>query len=110
MTADFVPDDVAAERMERLVEVVDRHALARHRARVGGVEEVLVEGPSKKDPTVRSGRTAQNKLVHFAGDVPAGAYADVRITYAAPHWLRGELVEVTRPAARRPVRIPVTAG
>jgi tRNA-2-methylthio-N6-dimethylallyladenosine synthase len=110
MAADFVPDAVAAERMQRLVEAVDRHALAHHQARVGRVEEVLVEGPSKKDPMVRSGRTAQNKLVHFAGDVPSGSYADVRITYAAPHWLRGELVEVTRPAPRRPVRIPVTAG
>jgi tRNA-2-methylthio-N6-dimethylallyladenosine synthase len=110
MTDDFVPADVAAERMTRLVEVVDRHALAKHRARVGRVEEVLVEGPSKKDPTVRSGRTAQGKLVHFVGDVPAGAYAEVEITYAAPHWLRGELGRVTRPAARRRTRIPVAAG
>jgi tRNA-2-methylthio-N6-dimethylallyladenosine synthase len=110
MVDDFVPPEVAADRMARLVEVVDRHALAKHRARVGRTEEVLVEGPSKKDPNVRSGRTAQNKLVHFAGDVPAGAYADVEITYAAPHWLRGELVGSTRPARPRKVRIPVAAG
>ena len=101
-----------AERFERLKVVVERSALARHQARVGRVEEVLVEGPSKKDPTVASGRTRQNKLVHFPGDggaLPApGSFADVRITGAAAHYLRGELVEVTaRP--RHKTRIPVAA-
>jgi len=110
MVDDFVPDDVVAARMGRLTDAVDRHALERHRARVGRTEEVLVEGPSKKDPTTRTARTAQNKLVHFAGDVPAGAFADVRITAAAPHWLRGELVRVTRQPRARRVRIPVATG
>ena len=68
MVDDFVAADVAQSRMTRLTEVVERHALARHEARVGRVEEVLVEGPSKKDPTKASGRTRQNKLVHFAAD------------------------------------------
>ena len=49
MVDDFVAPEVAQERMERLVEVVERHALRKHEARVGRVEEVLVEGPSKKD-------------------------------------------------------------
>jgi tRNA-2-methylthio-N6-dimethylallyladenosine synthase len=103
----FVPADVIAERFERLKVVVERSALARHRARVGRVEEVLVEGPSKKDPGVATGRTDQNKLVHFPGPVPpAGAFADVRVTGAAAHYLRGELVAVTaRP--RHKARIPV---
>ncbi len=112
MTASFVPDDVVAERFERLRVVVERSALARHRARVGRVEEVMVEGPSARDPEVLTGRTRQNKLVHFAppaADVPApGAYAEVRVTDAAPHHLRGELVRVTVPARRR-IRIPVSA-
>ena len=47
-----------------------RFALARHRARIGLVEEVVVEGPSKKNPRMTSGRTAQNKLVHFAAPSP----------------------------------------
>ena len=59
------PPDVIAERFERLRVVVERSALARHEARVGRVEEVLVEGPSKRDPAMTSGRTRQNKLVHF---------------------------------------------
>ena len=75
---------------------------------VGGV---LVEGPSRKDADVLTGRTRQNKLVHFAGGderIAIGSYADVRITGAAPHHLRGDLVEVTaRP--RHKTRIPVAA-
>src|SRR3954467_3307745 len=68
----FVPAEVIAERFDRLRVVVERSALARHEARVGQVEEVLVEGPSKRDPNVLSGRTRQNKLVHFEpGDTPA---------------------------------------
>ncbi len=113
MTDALVAPEVARERMERLIGVVERHALSRHEARVGRVEEVLVEGPSKKDPTVLSGRTRQNKLVHFpaVGSPPPapGSYARVRITGAAPHWLRGEHVETTAVGRRPRTRIPVTA-
>jgi tRNA-2-methylthio-N6-dimethylallyladenosine synthase len=108
MADQFVSPTVIAERFERLRVVVERSALAKHRARIGRVEEVLVEGPSKKDTTVTTGRTSQNKLVHFAGPVPTGAYATVRVTDAAPHHLRGELVEVTA-APRHRTRIPVVA-
>src|SRR5207237_9000370 len=55
----FVARDVAADRFERLAVVVERSALARHRARVGRTEEVLVEGPSKKHASVVTGRTRQ---------------------------------------------------
>ena len=109
----FVPDDVVAERFERLRVVVERSALAKHRARIGRTEEVLVEGPSKRDASVTTGRTSQNKLVHFAPAadrrVAAGSFATVRVTGAAPHHLVGELVDVTgRPRHR--TRIPVAAG
>jgi tRNA-2-methylthio-N6-dimethylallyladenosine synthase len=99
---------VAAERFGRLRVVVERSALAKHEARVGLVEEVLVEGPSKKDPTVTSGRTRQNKLVHFRPAVPlrAGSYAMVDIIRAAPHHLRGSLVDVVA-EPRHKLRIPV---
>ena len=107
----FVAPDVAAERFERLRVVVERSALAKHRARIGQVEEVLVEGPSKRDPAVAAGRTRQNKLLHFPvapGAVvpPAGSFADVLVTGAAPHHLTGELVALTaRP--RHKTRIPL---
>jgi tRNA-2-methylthio-N6-dimethylallyladenosine synthase len=106
-----IAPEVVAERFDRLRHVIDRAGMQRHEARVGRVEEALVEGPSKKDPTVLSGRTRQGKLVHFAdpeGSLREGAYADVRITSAAPHFLRGDLVAVTaKPRHRR--RIAVTA-
>src|SRR5262249_7448166 len=74
----FVPPEVAQERRKRLVGVVERHALARHVARIGRVERVLVDGPSKKDDAVWTGRTGQNKLVHFAGaGVASGDFVDV---------------------------------
>jgi len=113
MTEDFVPHEVAQERMQQLVEVVERHALRRHDARVGHVEEVLVDGPSKKDPSVLSGRTRQNKLVHFAaGDIliAPGAFVDVYITHAAPHWLRGDVVGHVAPPVPTRTRIPVTVA
>jgi tRNA-2-methylthio-N6-dimethylallyladenosine synthase len=111
MAERFVPADVVAERFERLRVVVERAALARHVARVGRTERVLVEGPSKKDPSVVSGRTRQGKLAHFAGsaDEPppmAGSLVDVVITGAAPHHLRAELVEV-HAAPRQRARIPL---
>ncbi|MHB1535801.1 MAG: MiaB/RimO family radical SAM methylthiotransferase, partial [Acidimicrobiales bacterium] len=81
-TEELIPPDVVAERFERLRVVVERSALARHQARVGRVEEVLVEGPSKRDPATISARTAQGKLVHLPrppGGLPAGSWADARI-------------------------------
>ncbi len=109
-TEDFVAPEVIAERFERLRVVVERSALAKHEARVGRVEEVLIEGPSKRDPAILSGRTGQNKLVHLPCPEPlaAGTFATARITRGAPHFLVGDLVAVTaRPRHR--VRIPVVA-
>ncbi|MET0629113.1 MAG: tRNA (N6-isopentenyl adenosine(37)-C2)-methylthiotransferase MiaB [Acidimicrobiia bacterium] len=118
MTELFVAPDVARERMDRLMELVERHALTRHEARIGRTESLVAEGPSKKDAALWSGRTRQNKLVHFPIDplisighaVRAGDTVDVVITAAAPHWLRGDAVAVHPPMRRRRIRIPVAAG
>jgi tRNA-2-methylthio-N6-dimethylallyladenosine synthase len=72
-----------------------------------------VEGPSKRDPSVMTGRTSQNKLVHFDPSgrpaIANGSYAEVRVTGAGRHHLTGEFSQVTsRPTHR--VLIPVTAG
>jgi tRNA-2-methylthio-N6-dimethylallyladenosine synthase len=108
----FVPADVIAERFERLKTVIDRSALARHQARVGRTEEVLVEGVSRRDDAMQSGRTRQGKLIHFAAldTVPApGSLARVTVTAGHPHHLSGRLEEVTaRPRYR--VRIPVASA
>jgi len=111
LTEQFVAPDVVAERFERLRVVVERSALARHHARIGRVEEVVVEGPSKRDPSVLTGRTAQNKLAHFASSVPLrpGTLAAVRVVGAGPHFLRAELAEVLA-GPRHRTRIPVVAG
>ncbi len=109
-SAEFVPPEVIAERFARLRVVVERCALAHHQARQGRIEEVLIEGPSKRDPAVLSGRTGQNKLVHLAAEAPlaTGTFVRARITRGAPHFLTGELVELTaRPRHR--TRIPVVA-
>ena len=109
MADHFITADVAAERFERLRVVVERSALQKHEARIGRTEEVVVEGPSKRDPAVLTGRTRQNKLVHFAAaGLPGGTYANVAITRAAPHHLGGELVDVIDQPRRR-TRIPVVA-
>ena len=106
----FVPSVVTAERMERLRAVIERSARLGNESRIGRIEEVVVEGPSKRDPTMLTGRTRQNRLVHFASPeaLRAGAYARVRVRRAATFHLIGELVEVTA-AARHRTRIPVAA-
>jgi tRNA-2-methylthio-N6-dimethylallyladenosine synthase len=116
LTDMFIAADVMSERFARLQHVLERSATRKHAERVGRIEEVLVEGPSKKDPLKTSARTKQGKLVHFeyrngkgeAQALPAGTFADVEIVSAAAHFLRGELRDITaRPQHR--TRIAVTA-
>jgi tRNA-2-methylthio-N6-dimethylallyladenosine synthase len=104
----FVPRHVAVERMERLRAVVERSSRMANDARVGRIEEVLVEGPSKRNPERLTGRTRHNRLVHFAPTVAvrAGSYATVEVTSAATTHLLGELREVTAGPTHR-TRIPV---
>ncbi len=107
----FVDPDVVTDRYERLRAVVERSARRRHEARIGRREEVLVEGPSKTRPELRTGRTRQNKLVHFPADAPlrGGSFVDVDVTGAGAHHLLGALAAVRATPARRE-RIPVVAA
>ena len=86
---DQVPDDVKRERIERLIDVVQRIARERNEERVGGVEEVLVEGPSRTDPTLLRGRTRRNTTVNFRGEAEAGELVEVRIEGATSTTLAG---------------------
>ena len=110
MEVDFVDPVVAGERFQRLRVVIEHAALRKHEARVGRLEEVLIEGPSKKNPDVISGRTRQNKLVHFTPPQPlrTGSYANVEVTRGAPHHLEGRFVELLSEPTHK-VRIPVNA-
>ena len=95
---DQVSDQVKRDRIERLVELVQRVARKRHEARVGGVEEVLVEGPSRTDASLLRGRTRRNTTVNFAGDAAPGELVDVRIEGATSTTLRGTAVAALVPA------------
>lgn len=109
MVQDFVGDDVIKDRFRRLKDVLDRSALAKHEARVGRREEVLVEGPSRRNDQMLSGRTRQGKLIHFpltSELLRPGALAMVDVVHGAPYHLLGELSSVVR-APRHKVRIPL---
>ena len=86
---DQVPDDVKQERIEELVDVVQRLAASRNRERIGRVEEVLVEGPSRTDPSLLRGRTRRNTTVNFSGSAAPGDLIDVLIEGATSTTLRG---------------------
>jgi tRNA-2-methylthio-N6-dimethylallyladenosine synthase len=84
-----VPEELMQARIERLVEVVQRVAEERNRARIGRVEEVLVEGPSRTDPNVLRGRTRRNTTVNFTGAARPGELVSVEIVGATSTTLRG---------------------
>jgi tRNA-2-methylthio-N6-dimethylallyladenosine synthase len=84
-----VPDELKRERIERLVDVVQRVARGRNAERVGRVEEVLVEGASRTDPALLRGRTRRNTTVNFSGSAQAGELVRVQIDAATSTTLRG---------------------
>jgi tRNA-2-methylthio-N6-dimethylallyladenosine synthase len=84
-----VPHPVKRERMERLVELVQRRATERARRFVGRELEVLVEGPSRTDPTRLRGRTRHNKTVNFDGVAAAGELLAVQVDGATSTTLSG---------------------
>ncbi|MBQ7355217.1 MAG: tRNA (N6-isopentenyl adenosine(37)-C2)-methylthiotransferase MiaB [Clostridia bacterium] len=87
-----VPQEIKAARFQRLLDTQYEIALAKAEALVGSLQTVLVEGRSKTDDTRLTGRTEQNRLVHFEGDdALIGKEAVIRITRAEPHALFGEL-------------------
>jgi len=106
----FVDPQVINDRYNRLRVVVERTAQLTHEARIGRVEEVIVEGMSRRNEGVVTGRTRQNKLVHFPSAEPirVGTYATVLVTSAARHFLRGELQEIIAVPSHR-VRLAVLA-
>lgn len=90
---DNVDLEVKKERLQRLNEVVERHALANNRKLVGQTLKVLVDGPSKKNATTYSGYTETNKLVNFTSEVDlSGKIVDVEITLARTFTLNGKVV------------------
>ncbi|NLW08141.1 MAG: tRNA (N6-isopentenyl adenosine(37)-C2)-methylthiotransferase MiaB [Clostridia bacterium] len=90
---DQLPLEIKKERLKRLMELQNQISLTKNEALVGEEIEVLVEGPSKTDPTKVSGRTRTNKLVIFPGGPElTGRYVKVKLTKAQTWLLKGELV------------------
>jgi tRNA-2-methylthio-N6-dimethylallyladenosine synthase len=91
--ADDVPMEVKKERLMRLNELLADIALKKNEQLRGQVVEVLVDGQSKTNPDMLSGRTRTNKLVHFRGDRSLiGQFVQVKITEPKTYFLNGEAV------------------
>src|SRR3979409_2682844 len=88
--AEGVPHEPAVERMERLVEAVQRRARERAQRFVGRTLDALVEGPSRTAPSRLPGRPRHNKAVTFAGPARAGEIVPVDIAEATSQTLVGE--------------------
>ncbi len=92
--ADTTPREEKLERLQRLQALLDAQSQAVSEAMVGGIERVLVEGPSRKDAAELAGRTGNNRVVNFGGAPELiGRFANVRITASRAHSLRGELLD-----------------
>jgi tRNA-2-methylthio-N6-dimethylallyladenosine synthase len=95
--ADGVAHEEKVERMQRLVEVVQRRARERAQRFVGRTLEVLVEGASRHDPDRLRGRTRHNKVVNFGGLAQPGDLVEVEILDATSQTLRGEQARLLVP-------------
>ncbi|NMV41804.1 tRNA (N6-isopentenyl adenosine(37)-C2)-methylthiotransferase MiaB [Ralstonia insidiosa] len=97
---DDTPQAVKLERLKHLQATIEENVARISQSMVGSTQRILVEGPSRKDPTELHGRTENNRVVNFAlPDLPQarrdqliGQMLDVRIVHAFPHSLRGEVV------------------
>ncbi len=100
--ADETPQPAKRARLRQLQAALEANVRRIGASRVGTVQRILVEGPSKKSPAELMGRTECNRIVNFDGGPQAarllGRMIDVRITAALPHSLRGEVAAVERPA------------
>ncbi len=92
---DDTPEDVKKQRLAILQDRIAQNAHQISRRMVGTTQRILVEGPSKKDPSEWQGRTENNRIVHFRSDDPSvvGHFIDVEITTAFPNSLRGERID-----------------
>jgi len=96
---DDTPQAVKLKRLQRLQLAIDAQVARVSESLVGTVQGVLVEGPSRKDPSELTGRTACNRSVNFAGPARlVGEMVDVTITEARTHSLRGAVVTGVREA------------
>ncbi len=89
MTDRFVDSELVKQRFQRLVEIQNRISEEKNAEMVGRRVEVLVEGPSRKDPRVVKARTRGGKIVHVPGEFPSGSFLGAEITLARRHHMMG---------------------
>ncbi|MEX8520672.1 MAG: tRNA (N6-isopentenyl adenosine(37)-C2)-methylthiotransferase MiaB [Leptothrix sp. (in: b-proteobacteria)] len=93
---DDTPQELKLQRLQHLQATIEENVRRISAARVGTVQRILVEGPSRKDPNELMGRTECNRIVNFPGGPNAarlvGQMIDVNILSALPHSLRGEVI------------------
>lgn len=95
---DPTPREVIQERFDRLVDLVQKHAYELNQPEIGRTVKVLVEGGSKRDERMISGKSPKNQTVHalapegFTPDEMAGSFIDVKITEAKTWYLTGDVV------------------
>jgi tRNA-2-methylthio-N6-dimethylallyladenosine synthase len=91
---DDTPHEVKLKRLQHLQAVLEDNVRRISASRVGTVQRILVEGPSRKDPNELMGRTECNRIVNFPGPARlVGQMVDVTITEALPHSLRAEVLQ-----------------
>ncbi|MCE2527056.1 MAG: tRNA (N6-isopentenyl adenosine(37)-C2)-methylthiotransferase MiaB [Actinomycetia bacterium] len=91
MTDLFIDPDVVKQRFRRLVDLQNRISEEKNAEMLGKRVEVLVEGPSRKDPKVVKSRTRGGKIVHVPGEFPPGTFLEAEITTARRHHMMGRL-------------------
>jgi tRNA-2-methylthio-N6-dimethylallyladenosine synthase len=98
---DDTPYKIKQERLQQIQEKIRCQAIAASKSMIGTIQHILVEGISKKNPDELCGRTDNNRMVNFAGDLNiTGHFIDVKITAALSKSLRGEIVRGTvRPSS-----------
>ncbi len=90
---DQVPQEVKTERIQQLIALQNDITLRKNQMHIGKIEEVLVEGPTKNDPSKMGGRTRTNKLVVFKGEPDLiGKIVNVKITAARLTHLDGDII------------------
>ena len=94
---DEVPMQVKKRRLKILQDRINQMASEISHSMIGTIQEILVEGPSKKDPKEICGRTENNRIVNLRGDDSLiGTFIKVRITDALPNSLRGVIFDNSR--------------
>lgn len=89
---ELLPDEVIKPRFQALVDTLQEIIATKSQLYADTIQEVIVDGISRSNDMMMSGRTKSNKLVNFAGNCDIGDTVDVRITEAKPYYLLGEML------------------